>query len=340
MIDGLGDLIYIGKAKCLRTRLLSYFRRHSRDPKAGRILQPTRTIVWEKCPNEFAALHRELELIRRWRPRFNVQGQPDGRRRTYVCLGRRPAPYVFLSRRPPSGILASFGPVPAGWRASEAVRRLNDWFQLRDCSQAQELFFADQGELFPVLRTAGCLRYEIGTCLGPCVGACSRRSYTEHLRGVRAFLSGADLSPLAKLDHDMQAASARREFERAALFRDKLEVLRWLHEQLDWLRQAQRQESFVYPVRQQVGTDIWYLIHQGRAVASVPAPTDKESGEIAAAVVRRAFQAGGTPGEAPDEVDGVLLVAAWFKRYPHERERTLTPAAALQLTQRSGTESL
>src|SRR5262249_3276542 len=182
MIDEFGDLIYIGKAKCLRNRLLTYFRRHSRDPKAGRILLPSRAIVWEVCRDEFASLHRELELIRRWRPRFNVQGQPDGRRRTYVCLGRRPAPYAFLSRRPPAGVLASFGPIPAGRRASEAVRRLNDCFQLRDCTQSQELFFADQGELFPVLRSAGCLRYEIGTCLGPCVGATSRRSYGERVK--------------------------------------------------------------------------------------------------------------------------------------------------------------
>jgi excinuclease ABC subunit C len=327
MIDGLGDLIYLGKAKCLRTRLLSYFRRHSRDPKAGRILQPTRSIVWERCPHEFAALHRELELIRRWRPRFNVQGQPDGRRRTYVCIGRRPAPYLFLSRRPPAGVLASFGPVPAGRRASEAVRRLNDWFGLRDCAQSQELFFADQRELFPIVRTAGCLRFEIGTCLGPCVGECSRQTYNEHLRAAQMFLGGSDLSPLTKLNRDMQSASARQEFERAADLRNRLEVLRWLHEQLDWLRQARRQESFVYPVRRHDGAEDWYLIHQGRAVVAIPAPTDQVSGESAAVALRRAFPPGGTPGEAPDEVDGVLLVAAWFKRYPQERARTLTPAA-------------
>src|SRR5437763_1451276 len=71
MVDRHGELIYVGKAKCLRTRLGSYFRPNSRDPKAGRILDHTRAIVWELSPSEFAALHRELELIRRWRPRFN-----------------------------------------------------------------------------------------------------------------------------------------------------------------------------------------------------------------------------------------------------------------------------
>src|SRR5262249_59495239 len=102
MLDANDTLIYVGKAKELRARLLSYFRGRSRDPKAGRILEPTQTVVWEHAASEFAALLRELELIRRWRPRFNVQGQPHRRARTFICLGRRPAPYAFLLRRPPA----------------------------------------------------------------------------------------------------------------------------------------------------------------------------------------------------------------------------------------------
>lgn len=158
MVDPAGELVYIGKAKCLRLRLLSYFRRKSRDPKAGRILESTRSIVWEHTSSEFAALLRELELIRRWKPRFNVQGQPRRYRRNYVCIGRPPAPYVFLAGRPPATALAIYGPVPAGRKAREAVRRINDWYRLRDCPQSQEMIFAEQGELFPVLRAPGCLR--------------------------------------------------------------------------------------------------------------------------------------------------------------------------------------
>ena len=182
MVDDGGELIYVGKAKSLRSRLLSYFRTRSRDPKAGRILRRARAIVWEYAASEFGALLRELELIQRWRPRFNVQGQPRHRRRVYVCLGRRPAPYLFLARRPPAGALACWGPVSAGRRTGNAVRWLNDAFGLRDCPQAQEMVFADQAELFPVLRAAGCLRLEIGTCLGPCAAACSRDEYRAQVR--------------------------------------------------------------------------------------------------------------------------------------------------------------
>ena len=90
MLGKQGDLIYVGKAKSLRMRLMSYFR-ESRDPKAGKILDHTHTLVWETVPDEFGALVRELELIRQHRPRFNVLGQPGHRRYTATALPAYPA---------------------------------------------------------------------------------------------------------------------------------------------------------------------------------------------------------------------------------------------------------
>jgi len=332
MLDETGRLIYVGKAKSLRARLLSYFRPNSRDDKAGRILQHTRTLVWEIVPSEFAALLRELELIRRWRPRFNVQGQPQRRRHTYVCVGRRPAPYVFLSSRPAAHVLACFGPVPGDERAREAVRRLNDGFALRDCPQKQEMIFADQGELFPEARAAGCLRHEIGTCLGPGAAACTQAAYARRVGEARAFLEGTDGALLAALERDMTAASAALAFERAAALRDRLQALQWLGGHLARLRQLRQGQSFVYPVRGPEGGEVWYLIHQGRVSASRPAPSPETAPRTAAlieALYRRRFPPGAAL--AGNEVDGVLLVAAWFRKYPQERARVLAPEQARAL---------
>ncbi len=332
MLDPTGKLIYVGKAKSLRARLLSYFRPNSRDAKAGRILQNTRTLVWEFAASEFAALLRELELIRRWRPRFNVQGQPHRHRHTYVCLGRRPAPYVFLSSRPTASVLTCFGPVPAGQRAREAVRRLNDGYALRDCPQKQEMVFADQGELFPEPRAAGCIRHEIGTCLGPCAAACSRAAYAARVGAARAFLEGKDEALLATIEGEMATAAAALAFERAAALRDRLEVLTWLHDHLERLRQLRDGQSFVYPMRSDEGGEVWYLIHQGRVAAARPAPSPQTTARTAAmieALYRRRFPPGAAL--AGNEVDGVLLVAAWFRRYPEERTRVLAPEQALAL---------
>jgi excinuclease ABC subunit C len=347
MVDAHGELIYVGKAKCLRSRLLSYFRPNSRDPKAGRILEQTRLLAWEEGASEFAALLRELELIRRWRPRFNVQGQPRRLRHGYVCLGRRPAPYVFLAARPPSTALASFGPVPVGHTAREAVRRVNDWFRLRDCPQAQEMVFADQQELFPVERSPGCIRHEIGQCLAPCAAACSRAEYAGNVRAAHGFLEGHDLSPLEALERDMAAASAALSFERAAALRDKLALLRWLHERLARVREAARL-SCVYSV----GV-YWYLIHGGRVRVVLPAPDDNSRRRAVEAAVKAVYQrervgewesgSAGLPhsltlprSHSPtsptpglDDVDGILLVAAWFRKYPAERERARDPFSIL-----------
>src|SRR5262249_2570368 len=171
MVDAAGELIYVGKAKSLRARLLSYFRPKSREEKAGRILKNTRLLTWEVAPSEFAALLRELELIQRWQPRFNVQGQPRHRRRGYGGVRRRPGATGCLAAQPPRTAFAHFGPVPSGFRTREAVRRLNDWYRLRDCPQSQEMTFADQPELFALPLAPGCIRHEIGNCLGPCAAA-------------------------------------------------------------------------------------------------------------------------------------------------------------------------
>jgi excinuclease ABC subunit C len=335
MLGEQGELIYVGKAKSLRGRLLSYFRRRSRDPKAGRVLEQTRSLVWEFAASEFAALLRELELIQRWQPRLNVQGQPYRRRRTYVCVGRAPAPYLFVNRQPPADALACFGPVPSGPRLREAVRRLNDAFRLRDCPKAVPMAFADQGELFPLARTPACLRHDLGTCAGPCAGACTRKAYAEQVRAARAFLAGTDSSLLRDLGRSMTRAAAELAYEKAGAFRDKLEVLRWLHQQLDRLRLAQERHSFVYPVPDQKGMRTWYLIHRGQVRLVVREPRSPDDWSNLANHLEMHYESeppGGPLGMA--EVDMVLLVAAWFRRHPQELDRTVIPAAAREQCRR------
>jgi excinuclease ABC subunit C len=331
MLNQHGELIYVGKAKSLRARLLSYFQPASRDHKAGRILAQTCTLAWEYSADELAALHRELELIRRWRPRLNVQGQPHRHRSTYVCLGRRPAPYAFLTRQPPRDVCASFGPLRACEAARQGIRRLNDWFGLRDCSQAQEMAFADHGELFPLPRSAGCLRYEIGTCLGPCAGACTRRAYADRVRAARAFLEGTDSSALLALEGDLTAAAAAQAYERAAALRDKLAALSWLHEQLDQVRRLRADGSFVYPLEGHGGVCWWYLIHHGRAVAAASAPQEEAARRAVAAKVEAVYRQDDTRLrlESAEHLEGVLLVASWFRRYPAERGRAWPPEEVL-----------
>jgi excinuclease ABC subunit C len=330
MVDAAGELIYVGKAKCLRTRLLSYFRPKSRDAKAGRIVADARAVAWEPAACEFAALLRELELIRRWRPRFNVQGQPRRRRRSYICVGRKPAPHVFLAPRRPTTAFACFGPVPSGETAREAVRRVNDWFHLRDCPQAQTMIFADQKELFPVVRSFGCLRHDLGACLGPCAAACTLTGYAAGVQAAVRFLEGGERAPLDVLEREMTAAAEAQAFERAAALRDKRAALEWLVKHLERVRQA-AQRSCVYARPRRDGRAVWYLIDQGHVRAVIPAPSDDANRRRAAAVLEAVYHRTGA-AEAPpslDAIDSVLLIAAWFRRHGSEEARALDPPAAL-----------
>ena len=181
MVDREGELIYVGQSKSLRNRLVSYFA-GSAPSKAQRIIAHTHRLIWETAPDELAALLRELELIRLWRPRFNVRGQPNRRRPAYLVLGRGPAPYVYLAAAPSSGDTAVFGPLRPTRYCRRAVHALNDYFQLRDCGQQVPIRLADQQEMFISENTALCLRYNLGTCLAPCarvVQVCSTPPVSE-----------------------------------------------------------------------------------------------------------------------------------------------------------------
>ena len=318
MLDGKGRVIYVGKAKSLRNRLLSYFRENSRDPKAGKIIDHTRTLVWEECPDELGALLRELELIRRFRPKFNVLGMPGPRRTIYLCLTKGPAAALTLVRQPTGKEAASYGPFVGRGRLFNVVRKLNDTFKLRDCSPATPMRFSDQPDLFPEDRTPKCLRYELGTCPGPCAGLAKRAGYTAGVRAVKSFLDGHNAKPLTDLLKDMRIAAAELRFEVASALRDKMVALEWIHDRLTFLRAARLGGAFVYPHQGPDGRTVWYLLHYGAIQAAIREPKTSESFARAAELMTEVFAR--PPGAMTyATVDSVLLVAAWFRKNPDQK---------------------
>lgn len=337
MWDARNRVIYVGKAKNLRSRLLSYFRVNSRDPKAGKILRHTRRLIWEPATDEFGAFLRELELIRRFTPRFNVLGQPGRRHFYYLCVGRKPAPYLYITRSPTGKELASYGPLTSRNRAEDAVRRVNDAFGLRDCSNRIPLRFTDQLSLFvqpdeerPV--AARCLRYDLGTCLGPCVGGCSSRTYTSRVRALKALLDGRDLGLLLQWEKKMQTAAEQFQYETASAYRDKLQSVQWLLERLAFLRTARRANSFVYAVGVGEEKSVWYCIHQGEVRDVISPGTTPAERQRQAKHLSKLFAQPAVLAEIDYRcVDSVLLVNAWFKKYPAERQRLLSVEEATAL---------
>ena len=326
-----GEVLYVGKSKQIRSRLMSYFRCAYPGEKGGRLLRQSYHIDWEYTPSEFAALLRELRLIKRFRPRFNVRMKRDGRHYAFIKITRGVAPKLLVVRGAGTDDNSVYyGPFHGAQQISEAVRELNDALGLRDCSLDRTMVFSDQRDLFQIMpRTPGCIRHEIHRCLGPCIGACSESEYMERVGLARAFLEGSDDGPLARLRSDMEASSERLEFERAATLRDKLRRLEVIREQFARFRFAVESLSFLYTVPGHEGDDRVYLIRRGLVRAEEPAP--KTRGErtrirdLAADIFRPAERSTGTV--PTHEVDELLLLSSWFRRFPKELTRTKLPGA-------------
>jgi excinuclease ABC subunit C len=332
MVAADGEVLYVGKSKRLKTRLLSYFRCAFPEEKGARLIREAHRLDWMYEPSEFAALLRELRTIKRLRPRFNVAMKRDARHYAFVKMTAGRAARLMVVRGAADDAAAYFGPYHGAQRVGEAVRELNDVLGLRDCTNDKAMRFADQDDLFaPVARTPGCIRHEVGKCLGPCIAACTSSEYADREMLARAFLEGADDAPLRTLAARMARLSERLEFERAAVMRDKLRRLEDLRDQLTRVRVAVDSLSFVYYVPGFRNDDRVYLVRRGTVRHELPAPRTRLEQELLAATVQQVF--------APTErataqvpahlVDEMMLLASWFRARPGEMRRTAAPAEPL-----------
>jgi excinuclease ABC subunit C len=218
-----------------------------------------------------------------------------------------------------------YGPFHGAQRVGEAVRELNDALGLRDCRLDQPMHFADQPELFQIFpRTPGCIRHEIRKCLGPCVGGCTSREYDDRVRLVRAFLDGADDGPMEVLRAEMQTASDQMAFERAGALRDKLHRLEDLREQFIRFRFAVETLSFVYSVPGHDGDDRIYLIRRGRVRGEYATPRSERQRIELLEMVQNVFDPveRDTSQVPSHEIDELLLLSSWFRRFPAELARS------------------
>lgn len=331
MLAESGEILYVGKSKQVRARLLSYFRAREGE-KALRIIGEAHALEWEYEPSEFAALLRELELIKRFRPRFNVQLKRDGRY-SFLKLTAGAAPKLLVVRSVSDDSATYFGPFRGGRRIEDAVRELNDVLGLRDCALSTPMRFADQPDLFGVEWTPACHRASLRRCAGPCAALCTEAEYQGRVALARAFLDGDADEPLRWLATRMTEASERWNFEYAAQLRDRMQRLELLREEFARLREALDRLSFLYTVPGHEGDARVYLVRRGTVRACVPAPRASRERRRLAALVDRHYGPPEPDGAlvAKHQVDEILLIARWFRMHPEEFERTVAPELATPL---------
>jgi excinuclease ABC subunit C len=332
MLDAHGQLIYIGMSTVLPKRLVTYFQSGANERKEYRIASHTQRLVWEVIGHGLAAHLRELELIRRHLPRFNVKGRRAARALGFIYISREDAPRLRVAKQVPRGVRYSWGPLAMGWRVREAVDTVNKVFKLRDCRSATVMLFADQQNLFSLDLRAECVRGETGSCLGPCAGQCTRSQYTAQLRAVRAFLDGRDPTTLTRLEEDVKAAAASQQFERAARIRDKHVQLSYIADRLGILREPPMAEQFIYETR--VGrTPFWYLVAASRVVAAMPVPADGVKAKRCLQRLQTTYNSRMVEQFTSDRL-ATQILAAWFRRNPQEAAARLTPGEAVEFCRR------
>jgi excinuclease ABC subunit C len=323
MFDATGRVLYVGKAKRLRTRLLTYFRASFPDDKAARILYAASEIQWDYVPSEFAAYLGELRQIRKFRPYFNHKANRT-RRSVLIKIAGGPAPRVYGGGSVTSGDIRCYGPFRSMSRMLEAVRTLNDLLGLRDCAATMPVVFAGQGDLFEAPRQAGCMRHEFGFCTGPCAGFVAERDYRRRVETAMAFLEGRTIQPIDRVVAAMQEAAGNAEFEIAARWREKFEQLEWLLAATSRARTAVDLLTFVYRDPGDFGDDRVYILRRGVVQASFPYPATPIEHEAFRGVVAEETRKPDAPvGPLPlDSIDEVLLMMAWFRGHPDALRRT------------------
>ncbi|MBA3260365.1 MAG: UvrB/UvrC motif-containing protein [Gemmatimonadales bacterium] len=323
MTDAAGRIIYVGKAKRLRTRLLTYFRAEYPDDKAARILYAASDITWDYVPSEFAAYLGELRQIRRHRPHFNYRGNVT-RRSVLIKMSGGPAPRIYAGGTVSRDDLRCYGPFHSLGRTLEAVRTLNDLLGIRDCRATMPIVFAGQRDLFDQPRQAACLRHEFGFCCGPCAGFVTEREYRRKIDTAAAFLEGRTIQPMDRVVAAMQEAADAGHYELAARWREKFEQLEWLLGATSRARSAVDLLTFVYHDPGTYGDDQAYVVVQGVVRASAPFPaTPGEREAFKGVVAGEAERPKPAPGPLPmDAIDEILLLMAWFRAHPDALRRT------------------
>ncbi|MFZ0372348.1 MAG: excinuclease ABC subunit UvrC [Xanthobacteraceae bacterium] len=214
MIDARGDVLYVGKAKTIKKRIAAYARPTGLDTRIERMVAATRTLEFIVTRTETEALLLEANLIKRLRPRFNVVLRDDKSFPYIIISSDHWAPQILKHRGARTRPGHYYGPFASVWAVNRTVNALQRAFLLRSCSDP---FFES--------RTRPCLLYQIKRCSAPCTKEIDFQDYAVLVREANEFLSGRSKRVKDELAAEMEKASTALDFERAAIYRDRLSAL-------------------------------------------------------------------------------------------------------------------
>ena len=220
MYDVRGEVIYVGKAKNLKKRVGSYFRKNVDNVKTKTLVKNIVSIDVTIVSSETEAFLLENNYIKKYRPRYNVVLRDD-KSYPFILLSEHEHPRLSFHRGPKKRKGEYFGPYPSAWSVRESLRSMQKIFPVRQCEDS-----------YYRVRSRPCLQYQMKRCSAPCVqGFVSDDEYAEQVNLAAMFLKGKNSQVIATLVSRMEGASEQLNFEAAARYRDQISALRKVQEQ-------------------------------------------------------------------------------------------------------------
>ena len=241
MIDGTGEVLYVGKARHLKKRVQSYARGQAHNNRIARMIADTAGMEFVTTATEIEALLLEANLIKRLKPRFNVVLRDD-KSFPFILIARdHPVPQILKHRGARNRKGDYFGPFASAGAVGRTINTLQRAFLLRSCSDA-----------YYETRVRPCLLFQIKRCSAPCTGEISVEDYGALVNQALRFLTGESDEVKHRLHALMDAASLRQDYERAASFRDRLTALSHIQSR-QGINPATVREADVFAAHQEAG---------------------------------------------------------------------------------------
>jgi excinuclease ABC subunit C len=255
--DDAGDVLYVGKALVLKNRVRSYFQASTRHgARIERMVRKVRDIEWFVVESEVEALVLECNLIKRYRPPFNVRLRDD-KSYPYVVITNEKFPRILFTRKVRKDGSKYFGPYTSAGSVRDTLQLLHKIFPLIPCGKS----WSGRDEQRP------CLYYHLGQCLGPCAGLADQAEYKTIVKRVEAFLAGKAETVVDGIKAEMKEASESLDFEQAAKLRNQLQAIENLQQRQKVLSHDSTDQDVIAVVKDERGASIQMLyVRNGKLI--------------------------------------------------------------------------
>ncbi|MBC7236471.1 MAG: excinuclease ABC subunit UvrC [Chloroflexi bacterium] len=312
MRDAQHCVIYVGKAISLRNRVRSYFHESAgHTPKTERLVGDIADLEWIVTGSELEALVLECELIKRYRPRYNVRLKDDKRYPYIKVTLQEDFPRVLVVRRMQHDGARYFGPFTSSQAVYQSLDLLRRLFPYRTCNRE-----IDGHDRRP------CLYYHIKRCPGPCIGAATREEYREIIYHACLFLDGKHEEIIPKLEAEMAQEAERLHFEEAARLRDQIEAIKRVIERQRIISGHLKDHDFLAFAREngQACVQVFFVRGGkliGREYFVLTGTQDEAEEEVMASFIKQFYdEAAYIPPEilVPADLDELGVIQEWLRQ--------------------------